>query len=263
MQQQSWRAVTVHFHADHAAVDIARMSVPPSISSAAAGNHPVPFVQNSVGVTQGVGGWSPAAQSGGSGVGGGSTSTLTTSYSFALQSLDAVGGGDFFSHESYHADLRKQLVQVAMDAVSQSKRLDQLSDQVGRLVATVRGLVEDKYFFDLKGEDGGGEPSAAGLIALAEERGLSGQDLISEADKASVLVDLLDYVADHTLVVPVLWEAASALLDHERPSLRGAAARVIAVQNPELAGELLPGHILREKSKLAKAIMRSALAMVP
>jgi len=187
---------------------------------------------------------------------------LTTSYSFALQSLDAVGGGDFFSHESYHADLRKQLVQVAMDAVSQSKRLDQLSDQVGMLVAKVQGLIEDKSVVDPKGDDGSGNPSVGALIAKAEEGRLPVEDLIREAEKTFVLVDLLDFVADETLFVPVLWEAARSLLDHERPSVRGAAARVIAVQNPELARELLHEHIGSESSKLAKAIMRSALALV-
>lgn len=247
--------------ADQAAAAIMRMPVPPASSSVAA-DPQVPFVENA---RQLAGPFPGGSVSGRfrqeSGVGGAPAKGLTAALSFVLSSADSAGGEDFLQIEAY-SDLRNQLRQVAMGAAEQSDRVARLSDQVGRLAAKVDDLLERIRFAAEPEPDGGEAHGIAVLMAeyAAHEGGVDA--LVKSADERSELAALFDFVADHDLQAPDLASAAEAKLEAGLPSVRAAAARVLAVQEPDRARSLLPAFIDREQNKLAAAIMRSALSLV-
>jgi len=159
-------------------------------------------------------------------------------------------------YDSSMAELHKLFAGTAVQAA----RVQQLADQVERLTGAVQQLATEMRSAPSDGSDEKSiVPSVQALVEAASVVGLSGTDLATVARDRRELEALFNFVADEQRPVAGLASEAEAELKADDGRVRAAAARALALLDPQRAKAVLPEIIVREKSRMTAAIMSGAL----
>ncbi|WP_397405046.1 hypothetical protein [Phenylobacterium sp.] len=159
-------------------------------------------------------------------------------------------------HDSSMAELHKLSASTAVQAA----RVEQLAVQLERLTGAVHQLATDIRHVPSRGsEDSSFVPAVHALVEAASVVGLNGADLANLARDRRELEALFNFVADEQRPIAGLASEAEAELKAEDSRIRAAAARALALLDPERAKAVLPDSIENEKSRMTAAIMSGAL----
>lgn len=169
------------------------------------------------------------------------TETLRVSY------VTASGVDDVFEPGQSYARIEATLNQLTfMQAVTDSA-LRSLAAQV----ADLSGRFEASTFSSHSIDDVS-PPTSQTEIEVALARA-------SAAQNAAEVGELLDLAADHEFVSVTLSGFARSWLGSDVAFIRAAAARLLAVSDPQSALDTLPTLLESEQNATAKSIMRAAL----
>jgi hypothetical protein len=151
----------------------------------------------------------------------------------------ASAANNALSTPTGYRSLEAGMTQLRITTEALAARVDRLNARVSQLMGP-DGLAES--------------PTDLRLNSLDLE--LVGADRVGDTALAA---ELLDLAADHEITSPIVREIAVRALNSEEPLLRASAARVIAVDDPQLARCLLPPALEREDNYMARVVITAAL----
>jgi len=167
-----------------------------------------------------------------------------------LRYVTASGFDNVFETEKSNAHVEASLTQLTIMQAGTESALRSLAAQVADLRARIEA---SSYSSQLLDDDSLTTSRAEIEAALMRAQA---------AQNAAEVGELLDLAADHEFTSETLLGLATNWLHSDMPFIRAAAARLLALNDPQRALHTLPSLLESEQNATAKSIMRAALRSV-